>query len=213
MFPSLSARYSLLFSYTIFEMVLQRVSRNTEFRNYWHFRNQNLESCLTKSLGNGGKGCGSCWLNFRRMELSLIFRPSETGEFQQSHPRLVGGFKTGSADYIILWLKNKQSSPCLDLEYRKNFILSVYPSPSLPHLPPFLSYFYLCLFFIDIYIHTHISIKSSTSTNFLTSLSIFWSMEFIYLSTYLSSSIDIHLFSIYESIFCIYLFIHLLFTC
>ena len=48
-----------------------------------------------------------------------MFRPSETGEFQQSHPRLTGGFKTGSADYIILWPKNKQSSPHLDLEYRK----------------------------------------------------------------------------------------------
>ena len=123
-------------------MVLQRVSRNMEFRNYWNFRNQNLESCLTKSLGNGDKGCGSCWLNFRRMKLSLIFRPSESGEFQQSHPRLVGGFKTGS--------------PRLDLEYRKNFILSVYPSPSLPHLPPSLSYFYLCLIFIDIYIYIYI---------------------------------------------------------
>ena len=185
MFPSLSARYSLLFSYTIFEMVLQRVSRNTEFRNYWHFRNQNLESCLTKSLGNGGKGCGSCWLNFRRMELSLIFRPSETGEFQQSHPRLVGGFKTGSADYIILWLKNKQSSPCLDLEYRKNFILSVYPSPSLPHLPPSLSYFYLCLFFIGIYTHTHTYIYIIFHIYQLSNFSLHLLINGIYLFIYL----------------------------
>ena len=95
-----------------------------EFRNYWNFINQNLESCLTKSLGNRVKGCGSCLLNFRRIKLSPIFRSSETGEFQQFHPRLAGGFKTGSADYNILWPKNKQSSPHLDLEHRK-FLFSV----------------------------------------------------------------------------------------